>query len=112
GPLVAELGKGLWGEGRAVSHGAVEQHRGRSVGRRLLDPRLEVAARNVHRARNASLLPLVALAHVDEYRSLVEQRLRAGRVGFFDLGLDGLEQISVRRHRFRLYSGVVAPQRG
>jgi hypothetical protein len=79
------------------------------VGRSLLDPRLEVAARNVHRAGDASLLPLVALADIDQHGAFVEQRLRALRVGFFDLGLDGLEQIAVRRHRFRLYSEAKGP---
>ena len=45
-----------------------------------------------------SLLPLVVLAHVDEQRAVVHERLRALRPGFFDLGLDRLEQVSVRRH--------------
>ena len=56
-------------------------------------------------------LPFVSLAHVDQDRALVDERLHALGVTFLDLGLGGLQQISIRRHRFRLYSGATASWR-
>ena len=104
GAFVAELDERLGREGRTVAGCAVEDDRARAVRRRLVDPRLEVAPRNVDRTRNSPLLPFVALADVDQQRAFVDERLRARRVSFLDLRLGGLQQISVRRHRFRLYS--------
>ena len=108
--MVAELGERLGREGRPVAGRAVEDDGARAVRRGLLDPRLEVPARNVHGAGDPALLPLVALAHVDEDSALVHEALGAGGVGLFDLGLDGLEQLTVRRHRFRLYSDRAASE--
>src|SRR5581483_291418 len=48
--LVAELLERLRRERGARAAGAVDEHRARAVRRDLLDPRLEVAARDVHRA--------------------------------------------------------------
>src|SRR5213080_747090 len=73
--LVAELLERLRREGRAVAGGAVEEDRLGAIGGRLLDARLEVAARDVDRARNPPLGPFVQLADVDDERALgrVEQ---------------------------------------
>ena len=109
--FVAELGECLRGEGRAVAGGAVEDHRARAVWGRLLDPGFQVAPRHVHRAGDPALLPLVALAHVDEERALVEQRLDTRGVGLLDLGLGRLKQVAVGAHGFRLYSDSVVPPR-
>ena len=105
--LVAELAERLRREGRAVAGRAVEEHRARAVGRDAFDPRLEVPARDVDGAGDAALLPLVALADVDEQRRVlaVEQLLRAAGVDLFDRGLRVLQQLAVARHGFQLYSG-------
>ena len=73
------------------------------VGRRLLDPRLEVAARDMDRAGNPPLGPLVELADVDDERPVAgrKQIARAGDVDLVDLRLDLLQQLPVARHRFR-----------
>src|SRR5205814_3129845 len=107
--LVAELLERLRGEGRAVAGGAVEENRLGAIGGRLLDARLEVAARDVDRARNSSLGPCVQLAHVDDERTPVcgEQLARLGDVDLVDLRLDLLEQFPVARHRFRKCSDPV-----
>jgi hypothetical protein len=68
--LVAELLERLRGEGRAVAGGAVEEDRVGAIGGRLLDARLEVAARDVDRARNPPLGPFVQLAYVDDEGAL------------------------------------------
>src|SRR6185312_10720335 len=106
GVLVAEVGQRLCGEGRAVALRAIEQHRARTIRRDALDPRLEIPARDVDGARDPALLPLVALAHVDEERRVVtvEQLARAAGVDLVDGGLRLLEQLPVGRHGFRLYS--------
>src|SRR5206468_7318478 len=107
--LVAELLERLRGERRAVAGGAVEEDRLGAIGGRLLDARLEVAARDVDRARNPSLGPFVQLAHVDDERTLgrVEQPARLRHVHLVDLRLDLLEQFAVVRHRFRKCSDPV-----
>ena len=101
-PVVAELGQRLRGERRAGARRAVEEHGPRAVRRDVLDPRLEVPARHVHRAGDAALLPLVALAHVDEERRVVgvQQLACARRVDFLDRGLGGLQKLAVARHAF------------
>jgi hypothetical protein len=65
---------------------------------------LQVPAGNVHGAGDPTLLPLVALAHVDEEGAVIEQVLGMLGVDLLDLGLDGVQQVSVRGHCFRLYS--------
>src|SRR5213078_3891091 len=92
--LVAELFERLRGEGRAVAGGAVEENRLGAIGGRLLDARLEVAARDVDRARKSSLGPFVQLARLPD-------------VDLVDLRLDLLEQFPVARHRFRKCSDPV-----
>src|SRR5215210_1876482 len=64
--LIAELFERLGGEGRAAAAGAVDDQGPGTVGRRSLDARLQVPARDVDRARNVPFLPLVALPDVDE----------------------------------------------
>src|SRR5205085_2427501 len=95
--LVAELAERLRREGRAVALRAVEEHRARAVGRDAFDARLEVATGHVHGAGDAALLPLLALADVDEQRRLVavEQFLGTARVDFFDRCLRALQQVAV-----------------
>ena len=80
-----------------------------AIGGRLLDARLEVAARNVDRARNPSLGPFVQLAHVDDEGALrrVEQLARLRDVDLVDLRLDLLQQFPIVRHRFRKCSDPV-----
>ena len=65
----------------------------------------------LHGAGDPPLLPLVTLPDVDQHGAVVEQGLSALGVGLLDLRLGCLEQISVRRHRFRLYSGATASWR-
>ena len=64
-----------------------------------LDPRLEVAARDVDRAGDVALVPFVLLAHVDPGRS--GERLRLARVDLDDAVLDLLEKFPVARHYFK-----------
>jgi len=67
-----------------------------AIGGRLLDARLEIAARDVDRARNPSLGPFVQLTDVDDERMLgVEQLARLRDVDLVDLGLDLLEQFPI-----------------
>ena len=112
--LVAELLQRLRGERGAGAAGAVDDDGAGAVRRRLLDPRLEIAAGHVHRARDMALAPLVRLAHVDEERRLRrgEQLARLGRVDLLDLALHLLEQFAVARHDFQEYSGAEAIQGG
>ena len=75
------------------------------VGSRALDARLEMAAGNVNGAGDVTLVPLVLLPDVEDERAAgVDQLTRLGRVHLRDLGADLLEQLAVRRHRYRKYS--------
>jgi hypothetical protein len=65
---VAQLLQGLRAEDRAVADGAVDHDRSAVIRDESLDPRLEVAARDVQRARDVALVPLVTLADVEEER--------------------------------------------
>ena len=70
-----------------------------------LDPRLEMPTRNVDRAGDVTLVPLVLLADVENERaSGVDELARVGRIHLRDLGADLLQQLSVGRHRYRKYS--------
>src|SRR5206468_3770826 len=93
---VAELSERLGRKSRAVSGGAVEDNRLVPVGNRLLDPRLDVAARDVDRSGDVPLVPLVALADVHEGWGLVggEQARGLGGVYLIDLGLDLLQELA------------------
>ena len=66
--LVAELLQRLGGERRARAGLARDDHRRAAIGHGGLDARLQVAARDVHRALDRALLELVGLAHVDQHR--------------------------------------------
>ena len=105
--LVAELLERLRGERRARAAGAVDDDRPRAVGRRLLDPRLEVAARDVVGAGDVTVVPLVGLADVDEERRLgtVEKLAGPRSVHLVDLALDLGQQLAIARHDFQEYSG-------
>ena len=71
----------------------------RVVGSSALDARLEVSARDVHRAGNVALVPLVLFAHVDDDRlAAFDQLPRAGSVELRDLASDLLEQLTVGCH--------------
>src|SRR5207248_655507 len=85
--LVPELAERLRRERRAVAAGAVQEDRLRVVGRGLLDPRLEEPARDVDRARDPALRPLVQLADVDEQRRVgtLEDLARTRDVDLVDL---------------------------
>ena len=88
--VVAELGERLRGERRAGTGGAVDDDLARPVGDDGLDARLEIAARDVHRAGEVTLLPLVLLAHVEEQRpvELAEASENLRRGDLVDLVLD------------------------
>src|SRR5262249_32575169 len=88
--LVAELLERLRREGRAVPRRAIDEDRLLTVGSRLLDPRFEVAARDVDRAGYPALGPLVELAHVEDERPVVagQQLARFRDVDLVDLRLD------------------------
>lgn len=62
----------------------------------------------MHGSREMALLPLVALAHVEEERGLVapEQGQGVRSLDLLDLGLHLLEQLAVVRHCFQEYSYV------
>jgi hypothetical protein len=106
--LVPELLERLGREGRAGARLAVEDDRLSPVGGGALDPGLEVAARDVDRAGEVPLAPLVLLTDVDEERprSRIEQLASARGVDLADLGLHLLQQLAVARHDFLKYSGV------
>src|SRR5581483_11274311 len=84
-PLVAELRERLRGERRALAGRAVEDDRGGAIGHAALDPGLQAPARDVDRARDVALVPLVVAAGVD----LLDLRLRL------------LEKFPVARHSFK-----------
>ena len=73
----------------------------RAIGHELLDPRLEVAARDVDRALDVALLELVLLADVDE-RDVAAVGLAAASVGWTSsICLLGLrDQVGAARPRF------------
>jgi hypothetical protein len=99
--LVAELLlEGVGGEGGAAAGGAVEDHALGAVGDRTLYARLEVAARNVHGARDVGLLELVLFADVHDHRPVAVLRQRANvlRIDFLDLLLDPANQLCAGRH--------------
>ena len=68
-----------------------------AVGDEALDPRLELAARDVDGAWDDAFLPFLALAHVDEERVALALAGR-GCADLVDLALHLGEQLSVRRH--------------
>ena len=99
GVVVAELAERLGREGRPRADRAVRDDLARLVRHERLDPRLEVAAGNVDRAGQVTLLPLVLLAHVDEERTVgvVEAREHVRGGDLVDLVLDLGEQLSIGR---------------
>ena len=104
--VVAELGERLGGERGAGTDGAVDDDLARLVGDERLDARLEIAAGDVHRAREVALLPLVLLAHVEEQRpvELVEAPENLRRGDLVDFVLDLGQELSVGSHYFPEYS--------
>jgi hypothetical protein len=68
--LIAKLFERLRGKGRSAATGAIDDQRPCTIGRRGLDARLQIPARDVDRTGDVPLLPLVALPHVDEDRVL------------------------------------------
>ena len=79
--LVAEVLERLRRERGARPAGAVEDDLAGAVGNEALDPRLELAARDVDGAGDDAFLPFLALAHVDEERVA----LALARLGCADL---------------------------
>jgi len=104
--LVPELLEGSSCERRAVAGGAVRDDRLGAVGDRLLDPRFEPAARKVDGAGDVALVPLLALADVEENCRIgvVVQLPGALRVDLVDLLPGLLEKVAVRAHCFPFYS--------
>ena len=95
--LVAQVGERLRGERRAGAAGAVDDELTVAIGDEPFDPRLELAAGNVHGTRDGALLPFVALAHVDEEGGVLTLA-RLGRADLVDLGLHLRKQLSIGRH--------------
>jgi hypothetical protein len=107
--LVAEqLLHGVSGERRAVARGAVEDHAAGAVGHEALDPRLQVAARHVHGARQVRLLELVLLAYVDDHGAVavMRQLLDVLGIDLLDLLLDVADEVCARSHYFRKDSSL------
>ena len=85
----------------ALAGRAVEDHALRAVGRDAVDARLEVAARDVHGARQVPGVPLLLLAHVDDHDALVEELAHLGGIDLVDLRADLLDVLgSGGAHRF------------
>ena len=86
---VAELvAQRLGGERAAVARGAVQDDPRVAIGDRALDPRLEVATRDVLGARDVTLVPLLGLPDVDDRDGVAEQPVDLGGVDLVDLLLD------------------------
>src|SRR5262249_11713081 len=102
--LVAELLQRLRAERRAGAAGAVDDDLLLRVRCRVADAGLEEPARDVHRAGDVALFPLLALADVDEEGAVAAEILGLGGGQLRDLGLDLRQQFSVGRHWFRKYS--------
>src|SRR4029453_13945797 len=106
--LVPALFEGFPREGRAIPGGRVHEDLALLVGDDALDPRLEVAARNVDGAGKVALVPLFALAHVDDGEGVLgEQLLRLRGIDFVDLGLGPLQELAIGRHNFTKYSNLI-----
>ncbi len=73
---------------RAVTRRAVKDHVRVAVGHDALDPRLQVAPRDVLGAGQVARGELVGLAHVDQRDALVDQLVDLCRVDLVDLALD------------------------
>ena len=87
--LVAEvLDQRPRGPRRAVAGGAVQDDVLGAVGDRALDPRLEIALRDVLRAGDVAGGPLLGLAHVDHDRAVVQLLAHLARIDFIDPALD------------------------
>src|SRR5919109_396248 len=103
--LVPELLKRLRRERRAVAGGAIDNDTAGLIRDGALDARLQIAARDVQRAGDVPLVPLVLLADVeDDGLGGVDQLARLRGVDLGDLAAHLLEQFPVRRHRFPKYS--------
>ncbi len=103
--LVAEVGERLRREGRAVARRAVDDQRAARVGCQPLDPGLQMAARDVDGPGDVALVPLVLLPDVDDDGLAgVDPVPGLGRVELRDLGPRLLQELSIRRHRYRKYS--------
>ena len=60
-------------------------------------------------ARQVTLVPFVALAHVDDRNGVLGQELLRRRgIDFVDLGLRLLEKLAVGRHSFTKYSNLAS----
>src|SRR5205807_238573 len=106
--LVAELLKGLRGEGRAAPARAIHDQLAPAVADGLLDPGLERAARDVDRARDMALVPFVALADVDQQWCAAVQALPRA----VDLGVRIDREARALRRGARLYNGGHRAQAG
>ena len=87
--LVAELLERPGGERGPAAAGAVDEDAPVAIRNSLLDARLERAARDVDRVREVALVPLVALADVQEERhvAVVQRRHRLRGIDLVDLRL-------------------------
>ena len=106
--LVPELLERPGCERGAVAGGAVRDEWPCAVGDRLLDPRFEPAAGKVDCAGDVALVPLLALADVEEDGRIgvVVELVCPFGVDLVDLLSGLLEKIAVRAHCFPIYSDL------
>ena len=103
--LVAELRERLGGEGRAVAGRAVDDDGTDGVRGQALDPGLEMTSRHMDGTRDVTLVPLVLLPDVDDDGLTgLDPLTGLVRVDLRDLGPGLLQELSIRRHRYRKYS--------
>ena len=82
---------------RAVARGAVEDDVLGVIGDRAVDPRLEIALRDVVRTGDVAGAPLLRLAHVDDHRAVVQLLPHLARIDFIDPALDLAKNLSSGR---------------
>ena len=111
--VVAHIRQRLGGERGAGTDGAVDDEGASPVRHETFDARLETPARDVDRAGDMPLLPLVGLPHVDEERGLGVgvQLVRLDRGDLLDLLLHLREQLAIAGHYFPNYSFGFQPFR-
>ena len=105
--VAKQLAERVRGERGALAGGAVEDDVGVAIGSSGLDPRLQVAARDVLGAGEVTAVPLQLVAHVDQDDPVAEVLGDLGGVDFLDLLLYLPDDLgSGRAHRFLTQSAV------
>src|SRR2546428_10047790 len=96
---VPELLQSVRGHRRTDAAGAIEDRRFVLFGETILGPLLEIALRNVDRARNVARVPLVLLANVAELNvARADQVLDLLGCRLVDALLDVGEEVAISRH--------------